>query len=173
MLSPWETPLKLSLYVIYTENKAQAKNHRECLFKHNSHGLWKMIKAHSLIVNIHMFRMSSFENGIPPPDVAQPVWSTTFRDRWWEMQQETTQSIKARVQVMCTEDLELFSFTELLTVFKCLEKERHFRLTRSNIHVLKVDFWSLRKKCCSAQTAWLSWFWILRISISQLSQPQK
>lgn len=61
MLSPWETPLKLSLYVIYTENKAWAKNHRECLFKHNSHGLWKMIKACSLIVNIHIFRMSSFK----------------------------------------------------------------------------------------------------------------
>lgn len=55
MLSPWETPLKFSLYVIYTENKAQAKNHRGCLFKHNSHGLGKMIKGHSLIVNIHIF----------------------------------------------------------------------------------------------------------------------
>ena len=61
MLSPWETPLKLSLYVIYTENKAWAKKHRVCLFKHNSHGPWKMIKACSSIVNIHIFRMSSFK----------------------------------------------------------------------------------------------------------------
>lgn len=56
MWSPWETPLKLSLCVIYTENKAWAKNHRECLFKHNSRGPWKMIKASSLFVNTHMFR---------------------------------------------------------------------------------------------------------------------
>lgn len=56
MLSPWETPLKLSLCVIYTENKVWAKNHRECLFKHNSRGPWKMIKASSLFVNTHMFR---------------------------------------------------------------------------------------------------------------------
>lgn len=52
MLSPWETPLKLSLYVIYTENKPRAKNHRERLFKHNSHGPWKMIKAGFLIVHV-------------------------------------------------------------------------------------------------------------------------
>lgn len=61
MLSPWETPLKFSLYVIYTENKAWAKNHRECLFKHNSHCPWKMIKACSLTVNVHIFRISSFK----------------------------------------------------------------------------------------------------------------
>lgn len=64
MLSPWETPLKLSLCVIYTENKAWAKNHRECLFKHNSHGPWKMIKASSLFINIHMLskkKKSSFK----------------------------------------------------------------------------------------------------------------
>lgn len=58
MLSPWETPLKLSLYVIYTENKPRAKNHRECLFKHNSHGPWKMIKAEFLIVHVRFFRIS-------------------------------------------------------------------------------------------------------------------
>lgn len=58
MLSPWETPLKLSLYVIYTENKPRAKNHRERLFKHNSHGPWKMIKADSLIVHLDFFRIS-------------------------------------------------------------------------------------------------------------------
>lgn len=57
MLSPWETPLKLSLCVIYTENKVWAKNHRECLFKHNSRGPWKMIKASSLFVNTHMFEV--------------------------------------------------------------------------------------------------------------------
>lgn len=61
LLSPWETPLKLSLYVIYTENKARAKNHKERLFKHNRHNLWKIIKACSLIVNVHIFRMSSFK----------------------------------------------------------------------------------------------------------------
>lgn len=61
ILSPWETPLKLSLYVIYTENKACAKNHRERLFKHNSHAPWKMIKDRSLIVNIHIFRICSFK----------------------------------------------------------------------------------------------------------------
>lgn len=55
MLSPWETPLKLSLYVIYTENKPWAKNHRERLFKHNSHGPWKMIKADFLIVHVPPF----------------------------------------------------------------------------------------------------------------------
>lgn len=62
MLSPWETPLKLSLCVIYTENKMWAKNHRECLFKHNSRGPWKMIKAFSLFTNTQMFRKKKTNN---------------------------------------------------------------------------------------------------------------
>ena len=43
--------------------------------------------------------------------------------------------------------------------------------TNSNICVLKVDFWSLRKMLNTSSSSSLSW--ILSISKSQLSQPQK
>lgn len=147
MLSPWETPLKLSLYVIYTENKAWAKNHRECLFKHNSHGPWKMIKACSLIVNIHIFRISSFKM-----ELLHLMLSSQYNQRHFltndyrinlrnncQERDKKNNLWENKVQVLKESSADVW----IIECLKCLEKTRHLKWTQSNVHALTVDFWSL------------------------------
>lgn len=152
MLSPWETPLKLSLYVIYTENKAWAKNHRECLFKHNSHGLWKMIKACSLIVNIHIFRMSSFKMELLHLMSTSQYNRRRFLTDYCKINLENkwnTWQEKDKKQCMLKCSLLLKERRISNWIIKCyivLGKDGTSQMnTNSNIHGLKVDFWSLTK----------------------------